>query len=410
MRHLPVLLIFLHLWVLTVSAQTGGPPQDMIVEYDGIPFMPYSKGITENSLVVSPEIARMRPSQVILLKKKLLWCLELFSRHSLFNPLNGLRVTFTGNILPPEVRGDKERWIPLRFDTEIFTTLARDSQPVWEPFPDARVTLYFNHPEKLVGTPVINEIFAEPRQTGTFFNHPLLDRISVPNRIVVMKNHSLPLFEPVSREDFLLTLISYFQASIEKEENKKPHLGVLSEKPEKEDPRETELKKFSQDLEKIRKVDPELAEKLMQAYLSAGIASPEKENAQSGSARVDLNIVLNSWREAVRKLKAEMNAMSPMERKSQAWWSNNEESNVSGLTPSGYSGSRPLVRLNKNLIDRTRPSSSIQLIVIEWSMIPGTEFEETGGYNLAFSKLSQLSQQEKLWEEVFRMLEPKDEM
>jgi hypothetical protein len=105
-----------------------------------------------------------------------------------------------------------------------------------------------------------------------------------------------------------------------------------------------------------------------------------------------------------------MNAMSPMERKSQAWWSNNEESNVSGLTPSGYSGSRPLVRLNKNLIDRTRPSSSIQLIVIEWSMIPGTEFEETGGYNLAFSKLSQLSQQEKLWEEVFRMLEPKDEM
>ena len=116
--------------------------------------------------------------------------------------------------------------------------------------------------------------------------------------------------------------------------------------------------------------------------------------------------MLNTWREAVRKLRAEMNAMSPVELKSQAWWSDTEDSNVSGLTPSGFSGSRPLVRLNKNLIDKTKPSSAIQLIVVEWSMSPGTEFNDISGFNLAYSKISLLEINRKLWQHLFDFLEP----
>ena len=101
-----------------------------------------------------------------------------------------------------------------------------------------------------------------------------------------------------------------------------------------------------------------------------------------------------------------MNAMSPAERKTQAWWSNTEESNVSGLTPAGYSGSRPLVKINKNLIDRTKPASYIQLMVVEWSMIPGTEISETTGYNLAYEKLSKLGKKDALWLRFFDMIDP----
>ncbi len=169
--------------------------------------------------------------------------------------------------------------------------------------------------------------------------------------------------------------------------------------------REIELQKFQRELENIRKLDPRLADRLMQAYTEAGQpASSSQQGSETGS-HVDRNIVLNTWREAVRRLKAEMNAMSPLERKSQAWWSNTEDSNVSGLTPAGFSGSRPLVRLNKNLIDKNKPGSAIQLIVTEWSMLPGSDYSNIDGYNLAYGKISQLEKNKILWQQVIDLLE-----
>ncbi len=404
MRYFFIAVFFLFTWQFQVKAQPEGISSDTILEFDGEYFMPWSDGIIETSLKVAPEVARVRPSQVNLLKKKVTLCASYFQSDSLFNPFNGLKVAIRSSILPMVSISGEAKWIPSEVETAIYATLAHDSLPAWNPEPDARVTVYFNDPRQLVGNPVINDIYVEPRESGLLFNWSELDRISVPNRIIAAKNNNLPFFEPVSREDFILTLINFFQTSIEKAEKKSSPTTTTTEANKTPERREIERLKFSNDLEKIRKMDPELAEKLMQAYLEAGL--PAAENASHTPTPVDQLIVLNSWREAVRKLKAEMNAMTPMERRSQAWWSNNEERNVSGLTPPGYSGSRPLVRLNKNLIDTTRPTSSIQLIVAEWSMLPGSEFGETLGYNLAFEKLSQLSRQKKLWEQIYQLLDP----
>jgi len=396
--------IFFLAWLTPVTAQPEGMPAGTILEYDGELFMPYSAGVIEASLSVAPDVARMRPSQVNLLKKKLARCSSLLENDALFSSLRGLKAAFHSRILSMNSTTEKEKWIPSEVETALYATLAIDSLPGWNPEPDAWVTLYFNNPKKLVGTPVINDIYVEPRESGKLNNWLELDRISVPNRIFAAKNNALRFFEPVSREDFILTPIAYFQTSIEKAEKKGIRHPGEEFTPRSSENKEIERLKFSNDLEKIRKIDPELAEKLMQAYLEAGM--PEAASTSHENAPVDQIIVLNSWREAVRKLKAEMNAMSPMERRSPAWWSNTEESNVSGLTPAGYSGSRPLVRLNKNLIDQTKPTSSIQLIVAEWSMLPGSEFGETPGYNLAFEKLSRLSQQEELWEQIYNLLDP----
>jgi hypothetical protein len=144
----------------------------------------------------------------------------------------------------------------------------------------------------------------------------------------------------------------------------------------------------------------------MQAYLeSEKSVLPEIQDHKSSSP-VDKNIMLNTWREAVRKLKAEMNAMSSLELKSQAWWSDTENSNVSGLTPAGFSGSRPLVRLNKNLMDKTKPGSSVQIIIAEWSMLPGLDFTDTSGYNVAYGKISQLAKDLRLWQQIFNLIDP----
>lgn len=395
-------LVFQAPWI---AAQPQKSHPDTIVEYDGQQFMPYAPGITENTLSIAPGLARRSPSQVAHLKQKLVECAALFSQDTLLQAPAGLKITFRGAILPLTGTSPASKAIAAEFETALFTTLAKDSAPAWEPSPDARVTIWFNDPVKLAGTPVINDIYAEPRVTGDFFGHPEMDRISVPYRVVAVKNNPLPYFTPVTREDFILTLITFFQNSIEKTEIKGTHNSPRTATQVSPPVKNPERENFFYELEKIRKMDPELADKLMQAYLEAGIGVAGNHQEETAS-QVDQNIVLNSWREAVRKLKAEMNAMSPPERKSQAWWSSTEESNVSGLVPAGESGSRPLVRINKNLIDPTKTPNSVQLLVVEWTMVPGTEFSETTGYNLAFGLLAQLSRNGALWNEIFKMIDP----
>ncbi len=408
MKPLLIILFFLLTGTSQLSAQARSARHNTIAEFEGQHFMPYAEGVTSSSMMADPGISKTLQSQVNLLKKKLDSCTEVFREDTLFQNIQGLKVTFNARI--SQVTGTKEqgRLLTSSLEAAIFTTLAKDSLPSWETTPDARVTLHFNNPRLLAGSPVINDIYVEPRETGRFLQYPELDRISVPNRVVAVTHSDFPLFEPVSREDFILTLISFFQGSIEKAEKQGNHSPIQSMEPSHSTltSKEIEKQKFSADLEKIRKVDPELAEKLMQAYIEVGLPSAENSISPKDGTPVDHIIVLNSWREAVRKLKTEMNAMSPAERKTQAWWSNTEESNVSGLTPAGYSGSRPLVKINKKLIDRTKPTSSIQLIVVEWSMIPGTEISETTGYNLAYDKLSRLSRHEIIWRRVFEMIDP----
>lgn len=390
-------------------AQNEENSPDAVVEYDGQYFMPFSEGVTEVLFSAAPELARVSPSQVSQLKKRLEECITFFREDELLSSPRGMKITYRASVAPLPGIHPRNKGIAAELETGIYATLARDSVPAWEPSPDARITIYLNNPAKLAGPPVINDIYVEPRITGDFFGHPEMDRITVPYRVVAVKKHDLPLFTPVTREDFILTLISFFQNSIEKVEKKGVQPGPPSSENKTTPAGDPGRQKFINELEKIRKMDPELADKLMQAYLEAGISAAgnqQGDHTGQNDGHVDQNIMLNSWREAVRKLKAEMNAMSPHERKSQAWWSSIEENNVSGLTPAGFSGSRPLVRISRNIIDTTQPASSIQLLVVEWSMAPGSEFSETSGYNLAFGRLSQLSRNEALWNRIFKMMVP----
>lgn len=396
MRPLITALIILFL-IPALHAQDFTIPKDTVLEADGQFFMPYYPGTIERSLTVDPGIARLRPSQVNLLKRKLSACSELFSKDSLLQNLSGMNVRIREEIYDLDGLNDQYKWIPSSVEIGLYTILAKDSQPFQEATPDAWVTIHFNNPEKLVGNPVIQNIYIEPVQTDSWHPFSEYDRISVPNRVTAFKKNTLPWFEPVSREDFILTLITFFQSSIEKAEKRNPNPARAGAESVG---RATEKERFMLEMEKIRRYDPALAETLIQTYEAAGKEAAASNPGSSPTNTVDNNIMLNTWREAVRKLRAEMNAMTPLELKSQAWWSDMEDSNVSGLTPAGFSGSRPLIRLNKNLMDKTKFGSSIQLIVAEWSMMPGLDFTDITGYNLVYDKLSQLAKNMKVWQKV----------
>jgi hypothetical protein len=400
-----IILVLLSFFFFT-AAQDVHIPADTIVESDGQYFMPYRPGIKEKTLKISPDAARLRPSQVSILTRKLKTCTSLFSSDSIFNPFSGLKLLFREEISSIDGIHETVKWIPSSVEIGLYTTLSKDSVPYWESTPDAWITIYFNNPWKLAGNPVINNIYMEPVQTDTWYPWIEYDRISVPNRVTAVKKNDLPWFEPVTREDFILTLITFFQGSIEKAEKKAVSSAALLTSKTNPVSQETERQKFDNELKRIRKFDPALASKLMEAYLEAENPVPPDILNQKSNTPVDRNIMLNTWREAVRKLKAEMNAMSPVELKTQAWWSDTENSNVSGLTPVGYRGSRPLVRLNKNLIDKTKPGSSIQLIIAEWSILPGMDFTDISGYNLAYDKISQIAKNLRLWKQVYDLIDP----
>jgi len=398
-----VTIVFLLSLIVSLSGQETTIPGDSIMESDGQLFMPFYPGTVEKTLKVAPDIARLRPSQVSVLKRKLNACSELVIRDSLFQSLSGMKIKISEEIAALDGLNDQIRWIPSTVEIGFYTTLARDSLPFWESTPEAWVTFHFNNPKKLVGNPVIQNIYTEPVQTDSWYPFTEFDRISVPYRVTAFKNNKLPWFEPVTREDFILTLITFFQGAIEKAEKRK---GNAVTHPTGQPGRSVEKERFLVEIEKIRKYDPALAEKLLQTYLDSETEVVAVSQGQPVGGGVDNNIMLNTWREAVRKLRAEMNAMSPLELKSAAWWSDLEDSNVSGLTPPGYTGSRPLVRLNKNLIDKTKPGSSIQLIVAEWSMMPGLDFTDITGYNLVYDKLSQLSKNMKFWQKIVDLTDP----
>jgi hypothetical protein len=405
MKSAVLLLFLLPLLIQHAVGQDEQITENTIIESDGQFFMPYTKGVREKLQVVNNEVARTRPSQVNIIKRKLNACTSLFYNDSLFNPLHGLKVVFREEIGHSDGINELIRWIPSSMEIDLFTTLSKDSLPYWETTPDAWIAVHFNNPKKLTGSPVINDIYLEPLEIGTFGEWTEFDCMSVPNRIIAVKKNTIPWFDPVSREDFILTLITFFQGSIEKAEKSNIRTSVRPATNLMASEKNEDRKKFANELEKIRRYDPQLAEELMQSFDEFEKSSTGNNRDSDNSNQMDKNIMLNTWKEAVRKLKAEMNAMSPLERKSQAWWSNTEDSNVSGLTLAGFSGSRPLVRLNKNLIDKTKPGSSFQLIVTEWSIPPDADFSDISGYNLVYDKISQLGNNKKLWQQVISLID-----
>lgn len=405
MKHIYLLIVGLALSG-TVFAQETDKLPDGVEWYDGHYFMPYLEGTAEETWQIAPEVSRTRPSHANVLKKKLERCAAIFKSYGPFNPPQGMKVTFTGEVLPLGGEKDQPRWLPSRFRIGAYATLACDSGPCWETTTDAWITVHFNNPREMVGTPVINDIYAEPRMVADFFGHPEFDRILVPNRAVVVTSSKQELFVPVSREDFILTLIAYFEESISKGERQAASPAARKTAAAAPAVRSDEQQQFDAFIQEIKRYDPELADRLKQTYLEAGIMPGQAKTQAEQNPEVDRMIVLNTWREAVRNLKAELNAMSPSERRSQAWWSNTEKSNVSGLTPANPALSRPLVRLSPNLIDRNKPLTNIQLLVIEWSMPPRSEFAEDNGYNLPHARLSELSRDQKIWQQLFNLIDP----
>jgi hypothetical protein len=395
------------IWLaVPVFSQTKPVFSDEIILYRGERFMPFIDGPVEENSFSSPDFSRQQLRMVGTMRENLVNASAVMKSCELFHPPQGFKLSIQSNTLPPvEFLNNESLSGSIRL--ELFVTMVCNERPCYDKKTDASVTLIFNDPSQLAAIHVMDDIWIQPRKISDFYGHPVYKLYSGRREITVVSNSDIPLYLPVMREDFIMTLIRHFGAIISEEEK----LASLPQAKDKllslsQEERAERNSEFKEAYASMFRFDPLLANKLKDNFEEAErrLSEAQSDTSLSITQAQFVNMQVNVWREGIRKLRAELNAMSPSERRSQAHWSESEQMNTSGLTPPGYPGSNPVARINPLVIDNSRPITDIQLITIEWGVdiAPYTSFKQ--GRSLQYHKLFELSQCEDAWKQIFEMV------
>lgn len=380
---------------------------DEIILYRGERFMPYIDGPVEEHSVSSTEFNRQQMPMVVRMRENLVQAAGIMKSCPMFHPPQGFKLVIHSQTLPP-VKFHRNESLSGSLQLELFVTMVCNEKPCYDRKTDATVTLTFNDPGKLAAIQIMEDIWVQPRKVSEFYGHPVYRLQQRRREVTVIQDVALPLYLPVIREDFIMTLIRHFSERIEEEEKfialgSREVISASSEEIEK-----TLRVEFEKAYATMYRFDPLLARKLKENYEETERRMKEgyPDSVVHFSRRQFTQTQLQVWQEGIRKLRAELNAMSPSERRTQAHWSEAEVLNTSGLTPPGHPGSNPVARINPAVMDISRPDSDIQLITLEWGVdyTPFVKFRQ--GRNLQYHKLYELSQCSEVWEQIFRLVKP----
>ena len=401
---------FLIVFVLLINVSRGNAQiipaiSDEIILYRGERFMPFIDGPVEDYAESSAEFTKQQMRLVVQMRENIALASSFLKGCDLFHPPQGFKLVVRSNTFPPVEFHDNESLSgTLRF--ELYVTLVCNEKPCYDQKTDAWVSISFNDPGMLGHTHIMDDIWIQPRKVSDFYGQPVY-RFNLSQReIVVATDGSNPVYLPVSREDFIMTLIAHFNDIIAEEERMAAmslsKSTILSSRDSEKQYRRLE---FEEAYSRLNRFDPLLARKLKNNYDET---ERRVREASSDSVRITLSQFLtmqvNVWKEGVRKLRAELNAMSPSERRSQAHWSEAEAMSTSGLTPPGHPGSNPVARINPAIFDHSKKDSDIQLITVEWGVdtAPYAAFRQ--GRSLVFNKLYHLEFCSTGWEKLFGMV------
>lgn len=270
--------------------------------------------------------------------------------------------------------------------------------------------IWFNDPDKIVSSaPVVGDIFVSPERIDSFMGFPVF--LINGMEVAIIHKNNIPLWVPVSREDCLASLIRQLKDQIDKEkaaiesENKS-----ISAKGSPDSEKARRRKEFEESYKKLQAIDPSIAEEARRTFeetekeLSAAEVNNENLSSQ-GIADSQLKILT----EARQNVMDELQSLTPEERKQQAYRGSSGENGrisaqVIGLTDSNMPGAEPLVRINPVLIEKSRPESDIQLIVVEWSGAQPFSYNEgKEGYNLQSWKQVEFSKETAVWNYIISM-------
>ncbi len=355
-KFLATILLLLH--IIQLDAQQRPPFSDKRVEVDGRVFLPYTKGevdrkITGTQKPVFDEI-----------------CSIITAWDSLAPP-QGLKVACYSADHSLEIY-----FLPFMF--EEGARFASEGGP--------NLRIYVNDPLQMFGSPIVSDIYLCPQKTADFNGFPIYqtDR----QEVTIVHKKEIPLFIPVSQEEFLKALIA-------KEEKNKQNNSSSDY--------QTIFREMEQAYQKLLQTDKEAAKEF-------------KQQIDEFRAEADKNGEGTNIPDIVALLKKELSGLTAEERSRQAYYGGpaaiEEYRNASGLVSyESRENGEAMVRANPALIANSS-KNQIQLLVIGWSLgenpqnadKPRFYNEGTEGFRLAYSKMAELYQQKKIWEQVFQMV------
>ncbi len=339
-------------------AQPRVPFSDKKVEIDGRLFLPYTEGEVSTNI----DGSYRRSFEKIV---------EIITGWDSLQPLQGIKIHCFGSTDFLEIY-----FLPYLYDQG--KRIASEGGP--------SIKFSANHPESMFGTPVVSNIFLCPQKVGDFYGFPIYE--SDRHRVVIVSMKNIPIFVPVSQEEYLIALIG--QHSEDVKENSTS--GTKNE-----------IVEIEETYQKLLETDKEAAKEFrqqMDEFLNELNKSGDESNIPG----------------MVASLKNELHALTRDQRELSAYYSvgaMEKYHNFSGLVPvEDKENGAALVKANPDLIDNSG-TNRIQLLVVGWSLHENNlntdkaiiDNERLVGFPFAEKLRSQLFHCPEIWTKIFRICE-----
>lgn len=373
-------------------------------------YFPYIKGKVKEMHYFGNESAKPYSAvQVNKLKSEIDQIKGILSGWSYFTPPQGAEIAFfkqtyhidddKGN---DAIKGELTLYISAYFADQ------GEGGPTTDPEFHADLNIYLNDLSNICGSPLIGNIYPQPEKVANFFGYPIYQN----NRqeITVISKKNIPLFLKVSQEEYLNTMIKTLEKHIDENFTKPKKERQQRSSSQANSEKDTRRMDFEKAYKELLKIDRNAAEQLKKDYAETDdvIAQQENDAKDFESESEDCNKSFNEQLESLRK---ELAALSPEERKQQAWWGNSTENDkISELVPPGQG--EALVRLNPAIIDHSKPESEIQLMTLDWS-VRGADIkydkprqfdDKKAGSYLQDWLMAKLYYQEYIWKQIFKLV------
>lgn len=366
------LLLILSINLLTTSI-TLAQNNDYTTRNDseGNELLPQAKGKINLTDAYDEDFVSTLPKNIIkLYETKLQEFTNALAAHKMLNPPTGFEVNITKWI------DDANRYSTNNNEKRIVASLQFTIAPYYkidgEPIADFNINsgfyLFLNNPSKMAGDPIISDIYLCPKKVDSFCNYP----VYATNRqeVTIINFSGKPLFVPVSQEEYIHTLIAYWEQKINDDQKDKEKYIDDVNNLTSNDAKKKQKEEFERTYNELLKYDKNAAEELKKTYEET-LTTIENFNEEDniGDNAFETSIALN--KSQIEKLKAELAAMTDAEKKRQAYYAvgaSDGSAKISDLLPESQKElGDALVRINPELLKSD--TDKIEIVCIQWHLL-----------------------------------------
>jgi hypothetical protein len=320
-----------------------------------------------------PEDIRPSPAHTQAFTQKVKRLAEQIHQTPLFSPPRGFQARARARFLEGGAYACDDKHCPSKaLQAEIgllfYYFFDTGGKPSWGGEANTDATISINCLERTAGLdyqfgrlslPDGRYILFAPVKTGELGGFPLY------HEHLIITRGKRPYWIPVTREQYLQALIRATEVEIAKSQKQIADAG---------DPYEKFLKEKGQralDYERIyqdaRKLYPDRAEALRTQLLLAEAAA-EKGSRQASEMLAKFRQTEDPMQPRLTNLQAELAAMSPGKRASQAWFQRNADALImSDLVPAGQENATPLIAYNPDFFDPALPPTAWQIMTVKFA-------------------------------------------